>query len=234
MRKPRLAVLAAVAIGAAVTPLAHAHAQSRAKPAAASAKDEPDVQPESLQALQKMSAYLASLTSFEVTSQTTLDVVTMEGQRVQLDGVANYKVRRPDRFVIEVSTALKKRRYIYDGKSFTLSAPELGFYATVPAPPTNAQTLDVMWTKFGIVLPLEDLFRWNAGDTRRGREKLTSGFDVGPAIIDGVAAEQYAFREGDLDWQVWIQSGERPLPVKLMIVDRRDPAAPAYAARLAW
>ncbi len=181
-----------------------------------------------------MSAYLGRLTSFQVTSQTSLDVVTMQGQRVQMDGVANYKVRRPDRFIIDVSTALKKRRYIYDGKSFTLFAPELGYYASVPAPPTNAQVLDVLWERFGIVLPLEDLFRWSDPSSRKAREKITSAFDVGPAIVDGVTAEQYAFREGELDWQVWIKTGAEPIPVKLMIVSRRDPANPAYIARLSW
>ena len=187
-----------------------------------------------MRALEAMSAYLGKLTSFQVTSQTSLDVVTVQGQRVQLDGVANYKVRRPDRFIVDVSTALKKRRYVYDGKSFTLFAPELGYYASVPAPPTNAQTLDALWEKFGIVLPLEDLFRWTDPNSRRARDTVTSAFDVGPAIVDGVSAEQYAFREGDHDWQVWIRTGAEPLPVKLMIVSRKDPAYPAYIARLAW
>jgi hypothetical protein len=226
------AALAALAIGASAAP--PAGAQTPATTAAAAPKAAPKVQPEALRALEGMSAYLATLKSFRVTSQTSLDVVTVEGQRVQLDGVVTYKVRRPDRFIIDFSTALKKRRYVYDGKTFVLFAPELGYYARVPAPPTNTQTLDLLWDKFGIVLPLEDLFRWNAADNRRSREKLVSGFDVGPAIVDGVATEQYAFREGELDWQVWIKNGSQPLPVKVMIVSHKDPANPAYIARLAW
>jgi len=230
VRNLGLAAIAAIAIGAPAVSLA---AAAPATTAAAAPKAAPHVQPEALRALQGMSAYLATLKSFRVTSQTSLDVVTMEGQRVQLDGVATYKVRRPDRFIIDFSTALKKRRYVYDGKTFTLFAPELGFYSRVAAPPTNTQTLDLLWDKFGIVLPLEDLFRWNAADTRRSRT-LVSGFDVGPATVDGVATEQYAFREGDLDWQVWIKNGAQPLPVKVMIVSHKDPANPAYIARLAW
>jgi len=180
-----------------------------------------------------MGAYLKTLTAFQLTSVASLDLVTNDDERVQVDGVANYKVRRPDGFVIQVDTDLKKRTFFYNGKEFTVFAPELGFYATAPAPPTIRQTLDVLWQKFGISLPLEDLFRWSDPDNKRA-ETLTSGFVVGPATIDGVATDQYAFREGDIDWQIWIQHDGPPLPRKLVIIDRTDPARPAYSARLTW
>ena len=37
-----------------------------------------------------------------------------------------------------------------------------------------------------------------------------------PATIDGVATDHYAFREADVDWEVWIQKGDQPLPRKLV------------------
>ncbi|MFL5297911.1 MAG: DUF2092 domain-containing protein [Phenylobacterium sp.] len=212
-------------------PFVAAPSLAQAAPAAAAAR--PAIEPESIEALEKMSAFLATLPALELTSQTSLDLVTKDGQRVQVDGVARYKIRRPDGFVIETVTPLKTRKFIYDGKQFTIAAPALGYYATVPAPPTNSQTLDVLWDRFKIQLPLEDLFRWSDPSKRR-REAVQSGFDVGPAVIDGIDTEQYAFREGTLDWQVWIKEGDQPLPLKLMIVDRSDPAAPAYIARLTW
>ncbi|HVM98840.1 MAG TPA: DUF2092 domain-containing protein [Caulobacteraceae bacterium] len=191
------------------------------------------VEPAALKALQRMGDYLSTLTTFTVQSETSLDLVTEDGQRIQLDGVANYKVRRPDGFVIQVNTAAAKRTYYYDGKSFTISAPELGYYATAPAPPTIVQTLDVLYDKFGVALPLEDLFRWSDPTLNRS-DSLTSGFVVGASTIDGVATDQYAFREGDIDWQIWIQHDGDPLPRKLVIIDRTDPAYPAYTARLTW
>lgn len=200
--------------------------------APSTARTQPAVAPEALQALRRMSAYLSTLSSFEAQSQTSLDLVTLGGQRVQLDGTVTYRVRRPDAFTIDVDTDRKKRRYIYDGKHFTVYSPELGYYSTVVAPPTIRQTLDAIADRFGIVLPLEDLFRWN--DPGGRVDQLDSGFDVGPATIDGVQTEQYAFRQGKTDWQVWIQKGDQPLPRKLVIIDRRDPANPAYVARLGW
>lgn len=230
-----LAALGAVALFAAA-PSALA-ADQKPAPAAkppVSAATPSKVEPGALQALDKMGAYLRTLQGFELKSQTSRDLVTVDGQRVQLDGVANYKVQRPAGFVIQVNTDAKKRTFIYDGKHFTMYAPELGYYATVDAPPTNLQTIDTIEAKFGIDLPLKDLFLWNDPASSQKREQITSAFDVGPATIDGVATEQYAFRGPRADWQIWLEKGDRPLPRKIVIVDRSDPAMPAYTAQLSW
>jgi hypothetical protein len=224
------AALSMTIVGASPAPAAPAAGTS--KPAAA-APAAPAIDPQALAALRRMSAYLGTLPALELTSNTSLDVVTTQGQRVQLDGVVHYKIRRPDGFSIEVDSDHKKRTFIYDGKQFTVYSPEFGYYATVGAPPTNKQTLDAIEAKFGIELPLEDLFRWN-DPTDNPAENLTSGFVVGTATLDGVATDHYAFRQPNVDWQIWIQQGPQPLPLKVVIVDQVDPTNPAYVARLAW
>jgi hypothetical protein len=180
-----------------------------------------------------MSAYLSTLSSVQVNSKTSLDVVTDAGQRITLDGAVRYRIRRPDGFVINVKTDSKERSFYYDGKTFTVYAPQLGYYATAPAPPTIRKTLDAIEQKFGIELPLEDLFRWNDA-TDNPAENLTSGVYVGTATIDGVETDHYAFRQPKTDWQIWIQKGAKPLPVRVVIVDLTDSANPTYVARLTW
>jgi hypothetical protein len=191
-----------------------------------------EVEEDALKALKRMGAHLDTLKTFGLTANTSLDVVTVDGQRLQLDGVTTYKVRRPNGFVINMKSDIKNRTFVYDGKQFTVYAPELKYYATVDAPPTNIATLDKIYDRLGISLPLEDLFHWNSGETREA--KLISGFVVGPATIDGVQTDHYAFREKDMDWQIWIQRGDKPLPKKLVIIDRTDESAPTYTARLSW
>ena len=186
-----------------------------------------------IDALKEMSAYLMSATTLGITSQGSMDAVTSDGQRIQLDGSTRYKVRRPG-FVIDYTSDIKSRRFIYDGKTFTVYSPKLGFYASVPAPPTNREVLDTIYEKFGIALPLEDLFRWGDGSTVDRIQALRSAYEVGPATVDGVATDHFAFREADVDWEVWIQQGDQPLPRKLVIVDRTDPSRPTFTARLSW
>jgi hypothetical protein len=186
-----------------------------------------------IDAIKEMSNFLMKAKTLGITSEGSLDVVTNDGQRIQLDGVTTYKVRRPG-FVIDYSSDIKSRRFIYDGKNFTVYSPKLGFYATVPAPGTNREVLDTIYNKFGISLPLEDLFRWGDGSNADRIKALKSAYEVGTATIDGVETDHFAFREADVDWEVWIQSNGDPLPRKLVIVDRTDPARPTFTSRLQW
>jgi hypothetical protein len=186
-----------------------------------------------VQALRDMSNYLMKSQTLGIVSEGSLDVVTGDGQRIQLDGTTNYKIRRPG-FVIDYVSDMKSRRFIYDGKTFTVYSPKLGYYASVAAPPTNKEVLDTIYNKFGISLPLVDLFRWGDGANGDRIKALKSAYDVGPATIDGTETEHYAFREADTDWEVWIQQGDQPLPRKMVIVDRNDPSHPTFTSRLTW
>ena len=191
------------------------------------------VEDEAVEAIKDMSNYLRSANTLAITSQGSLDVVTNDGQRIQLDGTTSYKVRKPG-FVIDYSSNIKSRRFIYDGKTFTVYSPKLGFYAQAPAPATNREVMDTLYNKYGISLPLEDLFRWGDGSNADRIQALKSAYEVGSATIDGVDTDHFAFREEDVDWEVWIQKGDQPVPRKLVIVDRTDPARPTFIARLSW
>lgn len=224
---------ALAAIAALVGPLATPSIVAAQTPAAAEPEAKPIVQPEAIQALRRMGAYLGGFKNFEVKADTTLDLIMQDGQRVQRDSVTNYKVRRPDGFVIETISDRKVRQFYYDGKQLSMNSPKLGYYATIAAPPTIHQILDVVDRDYGVKLPLEDLFRWT-DPSFQPSTTIQSALALGTATIDGVQTDQYAFREGDLDWQIWIQQGDSPLPRRLVIVDRSDEANPQYIARLSW
>jgi hypothetical protein len=209
-----------------------AGAAAGAAGAAADAAMPAVVDPAALAALERMSAYLRTLTSFEVQAETTADTVLETGQLVKLPGKVTYRVRRPDGFQIVWDTDRKKRTLYYDGKTFTLHAPRMGYYAQADAPPTIREAVDVVEGRYGVNLPLADLFRW--GTDQADASAITSGIVVGPARLDGVETGQYAFRQGDVDWQIFIDAGEKPLPRKIVITTLSDPARPQFAATLDW
>src|SRR5438270_11730817 len=80
------------------------------------------IDPEVVAALGRMSSYLTSMKTTAIVSKGSVDVVTNDGQRIQLDGVTNYKLRKPG-FVIDFDSDMKKRRFFYDGKTFTEYSP---------------------------------------------------------------------------------------------------------------
>lgn len=222
-----LAAAALVAVPLTIAPPATgADKPDTAKPATA------DVEPQALDALSKMGAYLRTLKSFEIKAVTTDERVLDNDQKVQFTGTADYKVRRPNGFQITVGDDRKLRQFYYDGKSITVFAPRMGFYATVPAKGTIRETLQAAYDKFGIELPLEDIFLWGTPDDHHG--DLTSGFYVGPANVNGIAADQYAFREEGVDWQIWIAQGDKPVPLKAVITTTDDDTQPQFSAVLTW
>ena len=189
------------------------------------------VDPDAVAALYKMGDYLRTLTSFEVRSDTTTDAVLSNDQKVQLGGTVDYKVRRPNAFAITVDSDRKQRNFFYDGKTFTIYAPRMGFFTTLPAPSTISELFKTVYNKYNVQLPLEDLFHWGQPDDQHN---LKSGGIVGYAKLNGVDTDQYAFREGDIDWQIWIQRGSQPLPLKVVIVKTSDSTMPQYSSTLHW
>lgn len=192
----------------------------------------PPVDPKAMAALEAMGAYLRSLKSFEISATTATDEVLDDGLKVQMDGTAKLTVRKPDRLRATISSDRKQRELYYDGKSFTLYGPRVKYYATVAAPATVGETVQLLAQKYGIDMPLADLFVWGTDKARP--EDIKRAIYLGPATIGGTAADQYAFRQADVDWQVWIRKGPMPVPLKLVVTTTSEPTHPEHIVVLRW
>jgi hypothetical protein len=192
----------------------------------------PAIDPDAMAALNKMGTYLRSLKAFQIRAAITSEKVLDDGQKVQSDSVADMLVDKPDKLRLEANGDQQHRLFFYDGKTFTLFAQRLNYYATAPAPPTILELVDKLQDKFEIELPLVDLFYW--GTSRAAVNEIKSATDLGPSSVGGVTCEQFAFRQDEIDWQIWIQSGDYPLPRKLVISTLTDEARPQYMSVYTW
>jgi len=199
----------------------------RAKQAAA-----PPVDPHAMEALNAMGAYLRTLQSFQVRATISTDDVLDDGQIVESSSTVDALVARPNRLRMKVDGDETNRLYLYDGKSFTIWGELNNYYATVAAPPTISELVDKIGDRFGIELPLVDLFRWGTDPSFASR--IEKAADIGPTSIDGVSCEQYVFHQVGIDWQIWIQLGQYPLPRKLVIRTLTDAARPSHSQVLTW
>ena len=199
---------------------------------AAPAQESAAIDPAAMTALRSMGTYLRTLKAFQVESATTDEDVLDDGQRIQYAGVTNILARMPNGLRAEVKSDRHERMFLYDGKSFTLLARRMNYYATIPAPPAIGQLADMLDEKYAFTIPLEDLFRWGAPGWNESQ--ITGSMDVGPSDVSGTTCEQYAFRQADIDWQIWIQRGDFPLPRKLVITTKTDDARPQHTATFTW
>ena len=222
------AALTAIVAGAAT---AGAQTADTAR-ARAAMPDSERIDPDAMAALKKMGDYLRTLNAFQVKADVTTENVGNDGQKLQMMSSVDMIAKRPDRLRVEVVNSRQPRTFYYDGKDFTLWAPRLKYYATVPAPGTIHELIDRLEDKFNIEIPFVDLFK--LGTPEANTDKITDATDIGPAVVNGITTEQYAFRQPGIDWQVWIQAGDYPLPLRLVITTTDDDARPQHETQYTW
>jgi hypothetical protein len=201
----------------------------------AHAKPEPQkpaVDPAAIQALQKMGEFLRNQQSFSVQARANTDGVLPSGQKVQYGSTIDMKVRRPDRMRIDMIGDRRNERIYYDGKTFTIFGDKGGYYASFPAPATLAELKDVLEKRYAIDLPLADLFYW--GTDRDGVAAITAATRVGAANVDGFMTDHYAFRQKDVDWELWIEQGGRPVPRRFVITTVAEKSKPQHQMVMNW
>jgi hypothetical protein len=207
-------------------------ARPQAQPAARPAAESPAIDPGTMTALNRMAAYLKTLKAFQVEADITKEEVLTDGQKVQFGGVANMVVERPNRLRLDVSSDRQQRLFLFDGQTFTVYASKMKYYAQVPAPGTIGQLIERIEQKHEVELPLVDFFRWGEDEAMLG--DITHAKDMGPSVIDGVTTQHYMIRQDGLDWQIWIQTGDFPLPRKVVLTTTTDEARPQYTAIYKW
>jgi hypothetical protein len=177
-----------------------------------------------------MSEYLNSIETFSLHTENSVDTILDSGQKLQLGRAVDVFVRRPDRLRANVRGDFRDQELYYDGKSITLFTKDVNYYAIIEAPPNIEGAMDHAIESFGLVAPLVDLIYRNSYDILT--EDVQAGFYVGPSRVLGVETHHLAFRGGEIDWQVWIEDSETPLPRKFVITSKWITGAPQFTALL--
>jgi hypothetical protein len=154
-------------------------------------------------------------------------VVLHSGQKLQFDNGASASVLRPNKLVARRKGDLVNQAFYYDGKRLTLYNSDQKYYATVAAPDTVEAMLDYARESLDVIAPAGDLLYRNAFEILM--RDVKSGFVVGKAVVAGVRCDHLAFRNVDVDWQIWIQEGAKPLPRKFVITSTQVAGAPQFA-----
>jgi hypothetical protein len=190
------------------------------------------VDPAAIEALDKMGAYLRTLGYFAIDAETSTDEVLASGQKVQLGGLVQLKVRRPDRARVDIASDRRNQQIFYDGKALTLFGQRVNYYAAFPAPPRLGELIEVMQQEYGVEMPLADLFEW--GMNPKATAAITAASDLGASTVKGVTCDHYAYRQPEVDWQIWIERGTKPLPRKLVITTMTEKAQPEHQVVMTW
>src|SRR5262245_13190156 len=184
------------------------------------------IDPQGEKLLKRMSEYLASRQQFTLKAEVAFEAVLTSGQKLQYDSPATLVVSRPNKLHAHRKGDLANQEFFYDGKTLTLYNPRENLYATTAAPATLDEMLDFAREKLDIVAPATELLYKNAAE--KMLKESTSGFVVGQSVVGGVKTSHLAFRGAEVDWQIWIEDGDKPLPRKLIISSKKVSGEPEF------
>ena len=63
-------------------------------------------------------------------------------------------------------------------------------------------------------------------------EYVERGMDLGEAELDGRSCRHLAFRQESIDWQIWVENSDTPLPRKIIITEKWITGQPQFTAIL--
>jgi hypothetical protein len=227
IRKILVPSLLAIALAA---PGIHAQTAPAAAPAPAPAANAVD--PASIQALKDMGAHLQSLKRFHVSNELTGERVLADGQKLQHMASAELDVVRPNMLRARMWNARSERELFYDGKTVVLFTPAQNYYSKVEFSGTVGELIKRLEDKYSVEIPMSDLFIW--GTPAAPIDKIESAMNAGQDFIGEDVCDHYAFRQGKIDWQIWITTGSKPLPRKIVITNRADEARPQSVSVIDW
>ncbi len=212
--------------------LAAPSASAQTAPAGAAQPSASAVDSGSVQALKDMGAFLQTLKRFQVSTELTGERVLADGQKLQHTATAHMDVERPNRVRVSMHSARSERVLIFDGKTVTLYTPAQKYYSTVELVGTIGNLIDRLEEKYGVQFPLQDLFLW--GTPAAPLDKFESAMNAGQDFVGDDLCDHYAFRQAKVDWQIWITTGSKPLPRKIVITNRTDEARPQSVSMIDW
>ena len=180
--------------------------------------------------LRAMTTYLAGLKQFSLRTENSLEVVTTEGQKIQFVAPAALTVSRPNKLMAERRGDIVDQSFYYDGKTLTLFNPGTTHYATVTAPATIDAMLEFAQTKLDVVAPGADLIDTRAYD--RLMQDVKSGVYLGLVAVGGQRCHHLAYRGAEVDWQLWVHEGAKPLPCRYVITSKGVVGAPQFTLQV--
>ncbi len=186
------------------------------------------IEPKADKYLKAMSSYLAGLKTFSFQVEETIDEVDDEGLKLQFSNQRQLSVSRPDKVFGMHDGDTANSLFYYDGKTVTVFDRANKTYAVEKVPATIDAMLDDLHERFDTHQTLADFMF--ADPYKMFMEHVQSGTYVGLNQVGKVNCHHLAFRQKLLDWQIWIDTGDQPLPRKLVITFKRQADQPQYTA----
>jgi hypothetical protein len=238
MTRSRWLALPMLCAGFLLTEAATAAGEPGAQPAEAqpsqgqTAAEEPaasESQDRAMAVLKRMAEFLAHAKQFSVDLRIGYDVVQASGEKVEFGERRKVTVRRPNDLRIEVERSDgDKALLMFDGKDITAYKEADHVYAVTPKPGDIDTVVQYIIRDLGIRVPLALMVvsEFPAVIERR----VESADYVERSVVTALPTDHVAARTADVDFQVWVAEGDKPLPQRAVITYKTAEGQPQFWA----
>lgn len=190
----------------------------------------PEVGEQTKATLMNFARFLTSQKSFSYTAVMGYEAVQDSGLRLEFGATRKVTVHRPNRARVEAQRRDGgKRLVIIDGKQISVFDENEKVYATIPKEGTLTEIIDYFVDDLQMPLPLAELVSDDLAETLT--EKLTFGRTIGESIIAGTRCDNLVLQNDEVDIQLWIEKGKKPLPRRVVITYKNEPGEPQFWAQ---
>ena len=179
--------------------------------------------------LQNMARTLAEAKQFSFTLRSSYDALQENGQMIEFGSVREFQVKRPDNLRVDRRQSDGERRIlVFDGKQIFVQNVTENVYAQAEKVGSIDDAVNYLVDVLEIQLPLARMLRT---DFSAELEQLVEEIDyVELNMLTDVPTDHLAVRAGDVDFQVWIAQGNKPLPRRIVITYKNSKGQPQFRA----
>jgi hypothetical protein len=168
--------------------------------------------------LRAMAAHLQSLTAFSVTEKSLVDRVFPNGQKVAFFHKTAIKVARPDKLRAEAAGDDVAGTWNQNGPAFQVYDAKSKTYVAFDVPPRLEAALDTALAQLRLVGPMVDFLA--ADPYKSMMSGVLEAVYIGQSDVAGKACHHVALRQLDRDFELWIDAGKTPWPLRLAVTDK--------------
>jgi len=180
--------------------------------------------------LKAMSDYMAAQKAMSFEYDANLEVVAKDGQKIALASSGTVALSRPDKIRTTRIGGFANVETVFDGKMLTLLGKNANVYVQLDVPGTVDHLIDELKEKYHRPLPAADLLLSNAYDQLMS--DVIEVKDLGSGVIGGAECDHLAFRNREVDWQIWIAQGDHPYPCRFVITSTLVAGGPQYSIQV--
>ena len=185
---------------------------------------------DAVQILKSMSDYIASQKNISLTYDTDIEVITPEVEKIQFTSSGKVLLSRPDKVRATRTGGYADVEIVFDGKTVSAIGKNVNVYTQFEAAGSIDQLISGLRSTGVIAAPGADLLGGHIYDDLLADVIVAK--HIGRGVIDGVECEHLAFRDRDVDWQLWVEIGDHPIPRKYVITSKGVGGAPQYTLRI--